>query len=84
MVYQFNDLERLIDEQKRVLFVNQVFDGDVDAYRSFVGSLANCNTWKAAYQYMIHEFQELHVNLLENSAATELSDIVFKKYNPLL
>ena len=84
MVYQFYDFEHLIDERKRMFFVKQVFDGDVDAYRRFVGSLSNCNTWKAAYQYMIHEFQQLHVNLLENSAATELSDIVFKKYNPLL
>lgn len=83
MLYEFDDLNKLIDEKSRERFIKKIFDGSTDEYLRFITSIQHIENWKEAYQFMDMEFSRRNININNHRDAVCLTDIVFKKYFPL-
>ena len=83
MQYQFDDLNKMIDEKNRSRIIKKVFSGSFDDYSYFITCLEKIENWEDAYKFMDDEFSKRNININDNRIAVAFTDIVFKKYYPL-
>lgn len=83
MLYEFDNLDKLIDEKSRNRVIKKIFCGDSDDYSNFIESLKEIETWEDAFKFMEDEFQKRNININNNRIAAAFTDIVFKKYYPI-
>ncbi|MCI0514459.1 hypothetical protein L0128_14685 [candidate division KSB1 bacterium] len=83
MSFEFDNLEQLIDESMRNIFIKKIFAGNSDEYLQFISSLDIIDEWKEAYQFINDEFSQRNIDINRDRAAISFTDIVFKKYFPL-
>jgi hypothetical protein len=83
MSFEFDNLEQLIDNNARNIFIKKIFAGNLDEYLQFISSLDIIDEWKEAYQFMDDEFSQRNIDINRDGTAIAFTDIVFKKYFPL-
>ncbi len=83
MLYEFDNLNKLIDTKSRNRVIKKIFCGDSDDYLNFIESLQGIETWEDAFKFMENEFTKRNININNNRIAITFTDIVFKKYYPL-
>lgn len=83
MLYEFDNLDKLIDEKNRNRIIKKIFCGDFGDYSNFIQSLKEIQTWEDAFKFMEDEFTKRNININNDRIAVVFTDIVFKKYYPL-
>jgi len=83
MLYQFDDLTKMIDPKSKSRIIKKVFAGNTDDYDYFIEQLEKIDSWEDAYKYIDNEFSKRNININDNRLAVAFTDIVFKKYYPL-
>jgi len=83
MLYELNDLDKLIDIKKRDRFIKRIFGGNSDDYLDFITRIEDIENWKDAYRFMDDELARRNININDHQDAVNLTDIIFKKFFPL-
>ena len=75
-----NDLKTAIDINQKFRYINELFDGDVDAFSQALNRLNNCNNLPEAQEILNVELKNKYQWDEEQEAVTSLQDFLSRRY----